>query len=162
VTVGLTVAVDYIMRGYSTPEEAEQALQAEAQQNAPLNLSSRSYYLGQWDNWAAAAQKHVPEPALSKIVEPAWHEWRKKNIEAADATLVSFFDAARAMQMLIDRYGSDTDIQASIAKSASPPVLDLPPGATGPMAKMWLKKYGVILGLVGAAGVWYAWARRKG
>ena len=107
ITVGLTVAVDYIMRGYSSPEDAEQALQAEAQQNAPLNISSRSYYLGQWDNWAAAAQKHVPEPALSKVVEPAWHQWRKKNIEASDATLLSFFDASRAMQMLIDRYGSD-------------------------------------------------------
>ena len=107
----MSYAIDWISSGFGSPEEAEAAMQAEAMGNGPLTLGARAMYLAEWDNWAAAAQKHVPEPALTKVVSPAWKNWRKKNIEAEDATLLSYRDAARAMQFLIDRYGSDHDIQ---------------------------------------------------
>ena len=161
-TVGVSAAIDWLIQGYDSPEAAEAELQAEMQASmSPLGMGARGYYLGQWDNWAAAAHKHVPEPALSKVVEPSWQKWRKENIEAQDSTLLSYQDAARAMKFLIKRYGSDEGIQASIAKSAKPPIEHLPPGSVGPAGQMWFKKYGVILGLAGAGTLWYAWARRK-
>tara|TARA_R110000824_G_scaffold148128_2_gene317648 strand:+ start:390 stop:1016 length:627 start_codon:yes stop_codon:yes gene_type:complete len=161
ISLAATEAVSWLISGFESPEQAEGVLQAESAQNGPLTIGARALYLKEWDNWAMAAKKHVPEPALTKVIVPAWQEWRRKNIESPDATLVSYQDAARAMQFLIDRYGSDIDIQGTIAKTAKPNILNDAPGTVGSGTVMFLNKYGVYLGLAGAAGVWYMYSRRS-